>query len=337
MGVDKLSIISLANKIQTESDAYLYLEDLRWNGQPVCPHCGSIGKHYFLNPANGISRKTRTGANSQRRVWRCADCREQFSVLTGTVMHGTKLSIRTWIFVFFEMASSKNGVAAREIERKYGVNPRTAWHLTQRIREAMKADPIVTKFAGTIVADETYVGGEIRNKHRQGTKSKKRPMGRRVGGPVYKTPVFSIVHRETGEVRSWVMPGPINSGTVGPIIESHVVMYDSELWTDSAAIYRPIGLTFAAHEAVDHQRYEYVRGEVSTNAAEGYFAQLKRSLDGTHHHVSSWHLHRYVGEFDFRFTTCEDSDATRMARMVRKSAGKHLSYDRLTGRNTLVA
>lgn len=86
-----LSSPQLASRIQTEADAYKFLEELRWtDDEPVCPHCGSKRRHYFLEPKTGTAaRKTRTGSMSQRRVWKCADCRKQFSVLTGTILHGT--------------------------------------------------------------------------------------------------------------------------------------------------------------------------------------------------------------------------------------------------------
>src|SRR5580698_2717033 len=99
-----MNVLQLADKLHTEADAYRYLEQLRWGDSPVCPHCGSVGEHYFLNPANGRSRKTRTGAASERRVWKCREKgrRKQFSVLTGTVFHGTKIPVRTWCFLVFE-------------------------------------------------------------------------------------------------------------------------------------------------------------------------------------------------------------------------------------------
>src|SRR3954447_24558877 len=115
MAQQELSIPALMKRLGTEADAYLLLEELRWGGQPVCPHCGSVAQHYFLKPANGMARKTRTGAMSERRVWKCKDCRRQFSVLTGTVFHGTKISIRTWCLVVLEMCASKNSVSTREI------------------------------------------------------------------------------------------------------------------------------------------------------------------------------------------------------------------------------
>src|SRR5665213_2656098 len=142
----KTTIASLSREIITESDAYLYLENLRWHDEAKCPKCASTDVHYIALE-NGVSRTTAGGSQSERRVWRCNPCRKQFSVLTGTIMPATKISLRTWVMVMFEMCASKNGVAAREIERKYGLNPRTAWHMLHRIREAMSHDD-ATLFSG---------------------------------------------------------------------------------------------------------------------------------------------------------------------------------------------
>src|ERR1035441_249735 len=135
-----ISMLDLADRLRPEADAYESLEEMRWAGQPFCPHCGSVSEHYFLKPANGTSRKTRTGSASERRVWKCRDCRKQFTVLTGTIFHGTKIPVRTWVFVIFEMCASKNGVAAREIERKYGLTAKSAWFMTHRIEEGKKRE-----------------------------------------------------------------------------------------------------------------------------------------------------------------------------------------------------
>lgn len=138
----EVSIPQLALKVPTEAAAYELLEQLRRDGEPVCPHCGEADRRpYFLKPANGSSRKTNKGTMSERRVWKCAGCRKQFSVLTGTIFHGSKVPVRTWLFVVFEMCASKNGVSAREIERKYDLTPKTAWFMLHRIREAMKKQP----------------------------------------------------------------------------------------------------------------------------------------------------------------------------------------------------
>jgi len=164
MAKPDLSILTLSEQLRTEADAYKFLEDLRWGDRPVCPHCGSVEKMYFLKPSNGETRETRTGTASERRVWKCADCRKQFSVLTGTIFHGTKIPVRTWIFVVFEMCASKNGVAAREIQRKYGLTGKSAWYMLHRVRFAMERDPMAGLLSGRVVIDETWIGGKPKNR-----------------------------------------------------------------------------------------------------------------------------------------------------------------------------
>jgi len=318
--VSETNILRIAERIPDEAAAYAYLEELRWHGSPVCPHCGNEDRCYFLKPANGKSRATRTGRQTQRRLWKCGACRKQFSVLTDTVMHGTKIPVRTWVFVIFEMCASKNGVSAREIERKYGLCPRSAWFMTQRIREAMK-DNGLSMFVGTIVADETWIGGKPINKH----------VGHRGRGSglTDKTPVFSLVHKDSGTVYSRVVPD-VTGATLRKVLAERVNMARSILHTDKGHQYWPVGQEFASHEAVDHRAGEYVRGDVSTNQAEGYFSQLKRSLDGTHHRISRVHLPRYLAEFDYRYSTREINDTERMDDVLSRVGGRRLAYKPLT-------
>jgi transposase-like protein len=158
--MERVSVTRLANKVQTEADAYAFLEEMRWGkgGDPVCPHCANVGA-YFIKPRNGETRTTNRGTATQRRLWTCKACRRQFSVLTGTIFHGTHIAVRTWLFVVFEMVANKNGLSAREVERNYALTAKSAWFLTHRIREAMKREPLVGMMRGTIVADETFIGG----------------------------------------------------------------------------------------------------------------------------------------------------------------------------------
>lgn len=315
------NILRIAQRIPDEGAAYEYLEELRWGGSPVCPHCGNSDKCYFLNPADGKARKTRTGRPTQRRLWKCGACRRQFSVLTDTVMHGTKIPVRTWVFVIFEMCASKNGVSAREIERKYGLCPRSAWFLTQRIREAMK-DNGLGLFVGTVIADETFYGGRPANRHGH----KRGQGGQSVSD---KTPILSLVNKTTGEVRSKVVPN-ITGATLHKAIAERVDMGRSILHTDKGAEFDHLGTAFIEHKRVDHGAGEYVSGDVTTNHAEGYFSQLKRSLDGTHHRISREHLDRYLAEFDYRYSTREATDAERVDDLIRRVAGRRLAYKPLT-------
>jgi len=313
----KTTIASLSREILTESDAYLYLENLRWHGEAKCPKCLSTDVHY-VEPTNGVSRTTAGGSQSERRVWRCRPCRKQFSVLTGTIMHATKISVRTWVMVIFEMCASKNGVAAREIERKYGLCPRTAWHMLHRIREAMSHDDF-TLFRGDIIADETWIGGEPKFMH-----ASKRPSAH----ARTKTPVVTIINSATGEARSQVVKN-VGAGTMRRIMIDNVEIGTSTLHTDSSLSYNDIGWYFAAHHMVNHAKGEYTTEKShGTNKCENYFAQLKRGLKGTHIHVDPIHLHRYVNEFDYRYSTFELTDAERMADLGTRLAGT-LSYAEL--------
>ncbi len=326
----KLTLKNLANEIHDEHDAYLLLEELRWHGTPVCAHCGH-GKAYFLAPKNGTARgtgvKKADGKRTQsvRRVWKCAKCRKQFSVLTGTIFHGTKVSLRTWLMVMVQMSAAKNGISSREVERMHGVTPETAWYMLHRLRESMKRDPLAGLLSGTIVADETFIGGKPKNRHQQG---RSRPGSNR--GRVPKTAVLSLVNTTTGEVRSRVLP-TVTGDNLKNAITDQVDKPASKLHTDGFKPYRQVGKEFEDHQWVDHEHHEYVRKDgVTTNQAEGYFSQLKRSIDGTHHHVSTMHLGRYLAEFDYRYSTRKLSDSARLERMIDQSAGRRLSYKPLT-------
>jgi len=326
VGKQEFSIPNLMAELATEADAYLLLERLRWNGTPVCPHCGSIAQHYFLKPANGTDRATRTGAKSQRRVWKCKDCRKQFSVLTGTIFHGSKIAVRTLVMVILEMCASKNGVSAREIERKYDLAGKTAWFMLHRIREAMKRDPLAGLLSGTVQADETWIGGEPKNRHARDKREQTRAYA-----TSDKTPVFALVDYETREVRSQVV-NEVNGKTLLPAILENVAARRTMLHTDGAKAYKVAAPHPRGHESVDHSIGEDVRNGASTNILGGYFSQLKRSIDGTHHQVSTVHLDRYLAQFDFLYTHCRAQDSTRMEILLSQVAGRRLSYKPLVAR-----
>ena len=319
----EFSMPSLALRIPTEADAYKLMEELVWPGgePPACPHCSAAEKFYYLAPKDGTEgRKTRTGAESQRRVWKCSACRKQFSVMTGSIFHGSKIPLRTWLLVLFEMVSSKNGVSAREIERKYGLTSKSAWFMTQRIREAMKTAPMAALLGGAVQVDETWIGGEPRNRHRNDPREKPR-----ASGTGDKQPIVSLVHYETRSVHSRVVPD-VTAKNLLPAILEVTDPKRTHLHTDSARAYRQIAPDFAAHEYVNHSLGEYVRGNVSTNLNEGYFSQLKRSLDGTHHHVSVEHLQRYLHQFDWLYTHCKASDSERLRVLLSNVGGRRLTY-----------
>lgn len=317
----KLSLLSLADRLRTEADAYEVLEQMRWGDQPVCPHCGSVRKHYFLTPANGRSRKTRTGAPTERRVWKCADCRKQFTATTGTIFHATKVPLRIWLLVIYDACTAKNGISAREVERKYGLTAKTAWFLMHRLREAMKREPMAGLLSGRIVADETWYGGKPSNRHGHDPRQNVQRTGED------KITILSLVSRETGEVRSRVVPN-VRRDTLREAISEHVDLPNTHLHTDALRSYQLLAREsdLGEHSYVSHDDREYVRGDVTTNHAEAFFSQLKRSLDGTFHHVSREHLDRYLAEFDFRFSTRKLTDVERIDLLVSQTGGRRLMY-----------
>ncbi len=148
----------IAERLPTEAAAYELLEHLRWRGKPECPHCGVVGPHAYLRPANGLSRTTNRGRQSERRVWKCRSCKRQFSVITGTVMHGTHVPIRTWILVAYEVASSQRHLGDREVERRYRLSSKSAHFLLQRIRDDLSRSPEDSLFA-RVVAGSSAANG----------------------------------------------------------------------------------------------------------------------------------------------------------------------------------
>ncbi len=308
---EPLNLATLAKHFSDEDAAYDLMESIRWGtpAVPVCPHCGVIGEATRLQG----QRKSRTGKLSERRVWKCRACRKQFSVLVGTVFERSHVPLAKWLLAVHLMTSNKNGVSAHELHRGLGVAYKTAWFMAHRIRYAMTQSPLREHLRGEVEADETYLGG--RHKGDQGRNE--------------KPPVVTVISRETGEARSRAVDR-VSGGTLSRVLAEELHP-DAILMTDRYPGYRRIGQEFAEHHTVDHAKKEYARTtynsrRASTNTAEGFFSQLKRSIDGTHHHVSREHLHRYVTEYDYRYSTRKMSDGQRTMKVIRDAEGKRLTY-----------
>lgn len=305
--MEDLNLSTLAKHFSDESEAWKLIERLRWPDGPVCPHCGNDEKAYYLG-----NRKTGSGKVSPRRVWKCGACRKQFSALVGSIFEGTHIPLSKWLLGIHMMCAGKNGVSAHELHRQLGITLKTAWFMAHRVRYAMTQSPLAEKLTGTVEADETYFGGRHRGS----------PHGR-PGVDSHKTAVLSLVERN-GEVRSRVIPR-VTGENIEAALKQHVDP-TATLMTDEFRSYVGPGKLFADHQTVNHRRREYARGNVTTNTVEGFFGQLKRSIDGTHHAVSRQHLHRYLSEFDYRYSTRKMTDGQRTALTITKAAGKRLQY-----------
>jgi transposase-like protein len=314
MDTDHLTLSSIAKQYSDEEAAWLFLEEMRWQDGPVCPHCGAVDDAYYLTPKSG-ARSTRTGKVSYRRLWKCAACRQQFSVLVGTIFEDSKIPISKWLLAFHLLCAGKNGVSAPELSRMLDVCYKTAWFMAHRIRKALERSADGSDvLSGVVEADETDIGG--------------RAHGKRGQGAANKTPVVRLVERN-GEARSQVVTN-VTGENIKDVLTRHAEPAETVLVTDSYPVYEKPGTEFAEHHTIDHTTKQYARWQddlrVHTNTVEGYFSQLKRSLDGTYHHVSEKHLARYLTEFDYRYNTRKVKDGERMVRAVQQVAGKRLLY-----------
>jgi hypothetical protein len=319
-----------APHFHTEEAAMAYVEKLLWPNGPVCPlsnkKTGMIcaGLPQRVGKLEGVrtkpSKKNPQGI-VRHGLHKCYHCRGQFTVRKGTIFEETQLPMHLWLQVIHLLNSSKKGLATRQVQRLLNCSMETAWFLTHRVREMMKpsgdGSDQVGGLGATIEADETYIGATA-------GKKKFRP-------PVEKAPVVALVERR-GRVRSFHAPN-VGAETVGTLLVAHG-RRQSNLMTDDANIYTQVGKGFAKHETVAHTYGEYVRDDVHTNTVEGFFSILKRGLYGTYQHVSEAHLHRYLVEFDQRYSNREAlgvDDATRAALTVRGAKGKRLTYETVAG------
>lgn len=252
-----------------------------------------------------------------RKIWRCKECKRQFSVKVGTIFEDSPIGLDKWLPTVWLLASNKNGISSLELHRALGVTQKTAWFMLHRVRLAMQTGTF-EKLAGKVEVDETYVGGRVRH-------SKPGPTGKKSKGPRSgKTMVMGLVERQ-GKVRAFVVPD-VTRATLHGRIREHVEP-GTVVYTDAWHSYK--GLVDYVHYVVNHD-YEYVNGHIHTNTIENFWSLLRRALHGTYIAARPWHLHRYVDEEAFRFNTRDMKDGDRFVEAVRKVDGKRLTYRALT-------
>jgi transposase-like protein len=309
-----MSFYDIVAEIPDEKSAEKYFAALRWPNGVHCPKCGSP------EVIRGKQKKRK------RQLWYCRPCKHMFSVTSGTVMESTKIPLRKWILGYHIMGGSKKGVSCRQLARMLHVTPKTAWHLCHRIRETMGMD--IEPFTGIVETDESYFGGK-RKGHGRGYRGN-------------KTAVQVVLKRNTfDEHDSVARTIALNNGekvdgrTVGAKLRTHTEPERTILMTDDSPIYDRVGQGFKEHHTVNHSAEEYVRREpdgtlATTNSAEGLFANLKRQITGTHHHVGKKHLQKYLNEFDYKFNTREQSDTERTEAAIGNIEGKRLTLYKAT-------
>ena len=296
-----MNLIDIAE--MTEEQARAYLEDLLWDGEPICPHCGQ-------RKATKVDGKsTRDG------LYSCSKCRKPFTVTVGTIMHRSHLPIKVWLMAFYLLCSSKKGISALQLKRQLGLGSyRTAWMLVNKIRKAMEVNPEFCKLFGYVEADETYTGGKGKG-------------GKRGRGSDKKTAIAGVLERHGN-----VFCKPVKSVDSETLKAFVLQCVDSRsvLLTDEWRSYNKVGKMMNSHKVVNHGRGEYVRGDISTNWIESFWSLLKKGIGGIFHHVSVKHLALYCNEFSFRWNHRNDSDWECFEDALMGVVSKRLTYQTLT-------
>lgn len=278
------SLIQMMDTLHTEDDCRQYLEDMRWHGEPICPHCGSISKHHYKLTQNG----------EFKGLYKCKDCRERFTVRIGTMFEDSNLPLKKWFYAIYIFLSHKKGISSVQLAKDIHVTQKTAWFMLSRIRKNMKDDD--ANFDDMTQADETYVGGKSRS-HGNGTQ------GRSLKE---KTPIFGMI--SNGKVYAQVVPNA-KAETLLPIIDERV-RKGSTIITDGLASYNGLSKNYI-HKVIPHSEKIYAVDGFHTNSIEGFWSHLKRGIIGIYHMVSKKHLPKYCKEFVFRYNTRDISDGLR--------------------------
>ena len=289
-----------------ELTAVEFFEMQRWGDNPCCVKCGSVAVYKMAD--------AKTGERNSRYLWRCRDCKEQYTVRIGTVYEESRLPMRHWAYAFWRACTSKKGVSALEIKRHCQISYKSALFLMNRIRFAMAPDfDNAPPLTGDVEVDETWVGGKPRYKGNN-------PRGRGTS----KLPVFAAVERG-GEIRRKVVPD-VTGKTLKAAIRQ-VVDPRARIISDENPSYKGTGKEFTGgHESVCHSAKEYARGDVNTNTAESSFALVKRGIVGVYHNVSQRYLYRYLWQFDFVWNSRKLNDGERTILAVKAAEGKRLTY-----------
>ncbi len=296
----------------SEPQAFEYLEKTLWPDGAICPHCGTVGNAAKLQTPTAVEGKR----SARIGLWKCKEkeCRKQFTVKVGTVFEHGRIPLNKMLQAVYLLCCSKKGCSSHQLHRVLDITYKSAWFLSHRIREAMRTGSLAPMggAGGIVEVDETYIG------RMEGSGD--------MLGAATKNMVVTLVERG-GSARSFHTDGHSIADIV-PIVRSNIDR-ESRLMTDKALHYRAVGREFVEPGTVEHADYEWTRGDIHTNTVEGFYSIFKRGMKGVYQHCSEKHLHRYLAEFDFRYSNrvrLGIGDNQRTENALQGIVGKRLTY-----------
>ena len=300
------SFIDMLAALPDDKACREYLEEKLWNGIPTCAHCGTVDAKAMKLTVKG----------EFKGMYKCRSCRERFTVTLKTMFEGSHIPLRKWFIAIYIFSLHKKGVSSHQLASDLGITQKSAWFLLHRIRQAFgqKKDAL----SNTVEIDETFMGGESKNKH-----TNKKVKNERGGTMHTQQPVLGMRERD-GNVVAVVVPNR-NKETILPII-LNTVEQGSTIMTDEYTAYKDLKHTHE-HFTVNHGAKEYVNKMAHTNGIENFWSHLKRGVDGIYHWVSKEHLQSYVDEFIFRFNIRDASTNDKFDYSLTHSS--KLSYKEL--------
>lgn len=279
------SILDLINAFPTEQACIDHLEILRWNGNVVSPF-DSSSKVY----------------DCKGNRYKCKNTGKYFNVKTNTIFDNTKMPLQKWFLAIWIVTSHKKGISSLQLSRDLDITQKSAWFMLQRIRQCFGINDD-EQLSGEVEIDETYVGGKAENRHNKIRKDKSEETKEKY----QKSAVLGMVSRE-GDVRAMKVENASEIALI-PVIYQNVSQ-EAKVYTDQHSTYKQLKYIYD-HKFVKHSKGQYVKGNVSTNTIESFWALLKRGIVGIYHFTSKKHLQLYVDEFVFRYNTRNGSENDR--------------------------